>query len=85
MTFRNVPMKGIHLSINDKRDLEVEKVDLSTFSFSLTKKIIKETLFDLTDFSFFDKFLLLNKLKMFLIVNPNLWIFLLMIEQLSGK
>jgi len=32
--------------------IEEEKVNLYSFSFCLTKKIIKETLFDPTDFPF---------------------------------
>ncbi len=61
MTLRNIPVKVIDLSINEKwtnrerereRDIEEEKVNLSSFSFCLTKKIIKESLFDRTGFCF---------------------------------
>jgi hypothetical protein len=61
VTLRNIPVKVIDLSINEKwtnrerereRDIEEEKVNLSSFSFCLTKKIIQEGFIDPTDFSF---------------------------------
>ncbi len=98
VTFRNVPMKVRHISGNEKwtnqerergKYLEEENVDLSSFSFSLKKKITEKTLFDTIQFSCFINFHRWTTWKMktfqlflmFFIVNPNL----LIIQQISGK